>query len=520
MKHALTLLTVLLLPPLTAIPATDGDARKPIRVETGLLQGVLSPRHDVVAFKGVPYAAAPVGDLRWREPQPPVGWDGIRKANTFGASCTQPPSPGGKQPVEMGEDCLFLNVWAPVQPSAEQRAVLFFIHGGMGLFGSGNVNGEELARKGIIVVSVNYRLGIFAGLGHPELTAESPQRTSGTYGMLDLIAALRWVRNNIAAFGGDPGKVTLAGHSSGASAMHYLIASPVTKGLFRGAIGVSFPYDYLTKPHTIPFVRQKEENGVAFARIKGAKSVADLRKIPALELIANDPAVTQAKLIHLGSGAARDGWAFPLTYADALEKGLANDVPTLTGFTADDFGPPAAHLKTTVASFAGSLPGMFGENRDAFLAKRAAFLALCPVTTDQEAREMAKLAQIEYRMATVHYWAKRRAATARTPVYSYFFDQAVPSERGAYHGSDLAYAFNDLNNQDRPWTEEDRRVAEEVSAYWVNFVNTGNPNGPNLPQWLPFDANGPSTMALGRAAGPRQIAAKARLDFYRALLER
>lgn len=470
--------------------------------------------------KRFPYAAPPIGDLRWREPQPPARREGIRQANKFGAACTQPPSFSGQQPAEMSEDCLFLNVWTPAKSTDDKRAVLFFIHGGAGLFGSGNLNGAELARKGIIVVTMNFRLGIFAGMGHPELTAESPHHTCGTYGMLDLIAALRWVQTNIGAFGGDPGQVTIAGQSSGANAVHYLIAGPVAKGLFRGAIGVSFPCDYLTKPHMIPFVRQKEENGVAFAKAKNCKTLADLRKIPAVELIAPDPAMAEAKLIHLGSGAARDGWAFPLAYPEALDKGLASDVPTLTGITADDFGPPAKYLKTTVASFATSLPPMFGENRAAFVAKQDAFLALCPVTTDQEAREMAKLAQIEYRMSSMFYWAKRRAKTAKTPVYTYFFDQAIPSERGAYHGSDLAYEFNDVKNQDRPWTEDDRRVADEVSSYWVNFVKTGDPNGKNLPLWMPFDASNPSTMALGARSSPRPIAGKERLGFYRDLFEK
>jgi len=512
------LLTVLLF--IASVAGFAADVNRPIRIESGLIQGVSNPENDVVAFKGIPYAAPPVGDLRWREPQPAAKWDGVRKADNFGATCTQPPSFSGKQPATMSEDCLFLNVWAPAKITDDKRAVLFFIHGGAGLFGSGNLNGAELARKGIIVVSVNFRLGIFAGFGHPELTAESPHHTCGTYGMLDLIAALRWVQQNIGAFGGDPGQVTIAGQSSGANAVHYLLTSPVAKGLFRGAIAVSFPCDYLTKPHMIPFVRQKEENGVAFAKIKNCKSLTDLRRIPALELIANDPAVSKAKLFHLGSNIARDGWAFPLTYPDALDKGLASDVPTLTGITADDFGPPAKYLKTTVASFAASLPGMFGENRAAFLAKQDAILALCPVTTDQAARELAKLAQIEYRLSSMFYWAKRRAKTAQTPVYTYFFDQAVPSERGAYHSSDLAYWFNDMKNQDRPWTEADRRVSDEVSSYWVNFVKTGNPNGGNLPRWQPFAAGNPSTMALTTKSGPRPIAGKERLDFYRDLLEK
>jgi carboxylesterase type B len=499
--------------------AVDLDVRGPIQIETGLVEGISDRENDVVIFKGIPYAAPPLGNLRWREPQPPARWQGIRGAANFGASCTQIKSPSGKQPADMSEDCLFLNVWTPARSAADKLPVLFFIHGGAWSFGSGNIRGEGLAKKGLIVVTANYRLGIFCGMGHPELTAESPHHACGNYGMLDLIAALKWVRKNIAAFGGDPSRVTIAGHSSGANAVHYLLTSPVAKGLFRGAIGVSFPYDYLTKPHAIGNAWQHEQEGLKFAAAKKAATLEALRRIPARDLIASDPAVGDFTRACLGGGVNTDGWAFPLEYPQALDQGLESDVPTLTGLTADDFGPPAKYLKVTATSFAASLPPMFGEKRNAFLAARDAFLALCPVTTDQEAREMAKRAQIEYRMASVYHWAKRRAKTAKTPVYTYFFEQAIPSQRGAYHGSDLPYEFNNLDDVDRPWTQDDRRVADQVSSYWVHFVASGNPNGGNLPEWAPFTAEKPCTMALGTPSGRRPIAKKERLGFYRDLLE-
>jgi para-nitrobenzyl esterase len=511
----LALLLVLPIP----LGAAWADVHAPVRIEAGLVQGSPNPENTVVAFKGIPYAAPPVGDLRWREPQPAAPWGGIRGATNFGASCTQPPSPSGKRPAAMSEDCLFLNVWTPARTAQDKLAVLFFIHGGAGLYGSGNMHGEELAKKGILVVTLNYRLGLFAGMGHPELSAESPHHVCGNYGMLDIIAALSWVQRNIASFGGDPGRVTIAGQSSGANNVHYLTTSPAAKGLFHGAIAVSFPYDYLMKPHTIPFVRQKEENGVAFAKMSGAASLDDLRRLPATDLAAAGPAVAQAKLHHLASAVARDGWFLPQAYRDALDKGLASDVPTLTGFTADDFGPPASKLKTTVATFAAEVASLFGERREAFLAKREDLLALCPVTTDQEARETAKRLQAEYRMATVFDWALRRAKTAKTPVYTYIFEHAASSERGAFHGSDLAYWFNDVSDADRTWTEEDRRVADVASSYWANFVKTGNPNGDSLPAWARFSADTPSTQGLGTHAGPRPLAGKERSDFYRDLLD-
>ena len=525
MKAIAAVLAVSLLS--AAARASADDLHGPIRIETGLLQGVSNQAQDVVAFKGIPYAAAPVGNLRWRGPQPPAKWEGVRKADKFGASCPQPPGSGHPPYTKdlfgdhaMSEDCLFLNVWTPARSAAEELPVLFFIHGGNYTTGSGSGNitdGEAMARKGLIVVTANFRLGIFSGLGHPQLTAESPHRACANYGLLDIIATLRWVRNNIRAFGGDPHKVTIAGQSTGAHSAHYLTASPLCKGLFRGVIAVSFPYDYLTKPHAIPNLWQKEQDGLKFAAAKKAKSLEDLRKIPAGDLVARDPAVVQAKLMHLGAGIATDGWAFPVDYPAALDRGLESDVPTLTGLTADDFGPPAKYSRTTVASFAASVPKVLAEKKDAFL-------ALYPATTDQEARAMDKLAQLEHRMACVFYWAKRRAKTAKTPVYTYLFEQAVPwpehPEFGAFHGSDLVYAFSNLPRLKRPWTEADRHVAEEVSSYWVNFVKTGNPNGANLPRWAAFHADNPATMVLGVKSAARPIAGKERLGFYRDLLEK
>jgi para-nitrobenzyl esterase len=331
MKRTLLTLVALLLAPLAALHAAETDLRKPVRIETGLVEGVPNQENDVVAFKGIPYAAPPVGNLRWREPQPPAHWEGVRKADAFGASCPQPVGSGNPPYTkdlfghrEQSEDCLFLNVWTPAKSAADKLPVLFFIHGGSYTTGSGSGNildGEALAGKSIIVVTVNFRLGIFAGMGHPQLNAESPHHVCGNYGLLDIIAALRWVQNNIGAFGGDPGKVTLAGQSSGASAVHYLTASPLAKGLFRAAIATSFSYDYLTKPHVIPFVRQKEQDGQKFAEAKNARSLGELRKIPAADLVAKDPAVASARIIHLGGGVATDGWAFLLEYPAALDSG-------------------------------------------------------------------------------------------------------------------------------------------------------------------------------------------------------
>ncbi len=518
MTFRLHALTVLLLSTAEAGIATDFDLHKPVRIETGLIQGVPNLEGEVVAFKGIPYAVPPVGNLRWHEPEPPVHWEGIRQADKFGAPCVQPASPSGRPPpADMSEDCLFLNVWSPAKSATDKLSVLFFIHGGAGYFGSGNLNGENLAKKGIIVVSVNYRLGLFAGMGHPELTAESPHHACGNYGLLDLIAALKWVRTNITAFGGDPEKVTIAGQSSGACLGHYLTTSPVAKGLFRGAIAVSFPYDYLMKPNMIPFIKQKEENGVEFAKIKNAKSLADLRKIPALDFVANDPVVAKAKLKHLPSGVARDGWAFPWTYPDALNQGLKSDVPTMTGHTVDDFSPPAQYMTTTVALFNHTLSQLPETERNAIL-------ALGPVTTDAEAREMAKALAVENLMSPISSWAEKRANNGKTPAYIYLFKQAKPDlehpEKGAAHGSDLTYEFNNLNTENLPWTKDDWQAADQVSSYWANFVKTGDPNGKDLPDWAAFNPNDPSIMVLDAQPRSSPIPAKEGLKPYLDLIRK
>ncbi len=509
------------------------DVQTTVQIETGLVEGVTNQEGSVIVFKGIPYAAAPIGDLRWREPQPAHKWDGVRRADTWGAACVQPASSllppytaEFASTTPTSEDCLFLNIWAPVGPTLEHHAILFYIHGGSGTRGSGSVSiydGEELARKGIIVVTVNFRLGIFSGMGHPELTKESPNRTCGNYGMLDLIAALRWVQANIASFGGNPEKVTICGQSSGSVAMHYLTTSLVAKGLFRSAIGVSFPYDYLTKRHAIGNVWQKEQEGLKFAVAKNMRSIDELRQIPASELIADDPAVGSFTRNCLSGSPNIDGWSFIDKYPEALDKGLASDVPTLTGMTADDFGPPAEFMYTTVKNFRITVPSLFGERKQAFEKHQADFLTKYPVMSDQDARQLAKQIQIEYRLFDIAHWVKRRSRTAKTPVYSYLFEKAIPWPQqprfGAFHSSDLVYWFNNLKQLDRPWTDVDRRIADEASSYWVNFVKTGNPNGKGLPEWLPADENRPVTMVLNPTSGARELADAERLAFYLSLNE-
>jgi para-nitrobenzyl esterase len=521
------LLALLLSLAMLPLVAVESILTLPVRISTGLIEGTANSDGSVVMFKGVPYASPPVGDLRWREPQPPAHWEGIRQAIAFGACCCQPVNL--RQPPytsefsvvgDLSEDCLFLNVWTPARAAADRLAVLVYIHGGSGTHGSGSVavyDGEELAKKGIIVVTVNFRLGPFAGMGHPQLSAESPHRVCGNYGLLDMVAALRWVQENIAVFGGDPAKVTLCGQSSGCMAVHYLTTSPLAKGLFQGVIAASFSYDYLTAPHSVGNVWQKEQEGLSFAKAKKAPSIHDLRALPAVDLITQDPAVQPFTSAVVGASINTDGWLFPRNYPDSLDSGLVCDVPTLTGFTHDDSGAPVEFLRTTAATLASMIPKLLADRKDAFL-------ALYPAATDSEARLMDKQAQLDYRAATVYFWAKRRARMAKAPVYSYRFDQPIPwpahPEFGAFHSSDLIYAFDNLKQLDRPWTAVDRRVADLYSSYWVNFVKTGDPNGDGLPAWQPFSPDRPLTMVIGAVPGPIAIADAARFDLYRAAIDK
>lgn len=467
------------------------ELTQPIKIETGLIQGVLNADKDVVSFKGIPYAAPPVGTLRWREPQPPLKWEGVRLADAFGKKCPQVKF-GTTNPVEnTSEDCLFLNVWVPANASGKDLPVLFFVHGGCYQFGSGDFNGDGMAKKGIILVTANHRLGSFSLMGHPELTKESPLKSCSNYGSLDLIAALKWVQNNIAAFGGDPSKVTLSGQSTGSSNVHYLSASPLAKGLFRGLIAISFPYDFLMKPNAIGNMWQAEQSGLKLAQSKNIKTLEELRAIPASELLKGVGGPTYRTPIY------------PDNYPTALSKGLVSDVPTLTGMTSDDFDPPAQYDPyTTVELFKTRVA------RKCPPEKLEQVLAQYPAKTAQEAKEMWKKISVEFRLADIYHWAKKRAKTSKTPSYTYLFTQAQPLDpkRGAYHGADMLYEFNNVAGSDKGWRDEDRQVAEQVSSYWVNFVKTGNPNGPGLPEWKAFDPTDPSTMVLGKESGPQPIA--------------
>ena len=486
-----------------------------VNTPNGTLKGIVNKEGSVVSFKGIPYAAPPVGNLRWHEPQPPASWDGVRDATRFCESCMQkrvfsqlPNAPWSAEYMvqdSVSEDCLYLNIWTPAKTAGDKLSVLVYLHGGAFTEGSGSIavyDGEELAKEGIIVVNINYRLGVLGFFVHPELSAESSNKASGNYAILDCIAALKWIKNNIAAFGGDPARVTVAGQSAGAVIVHVLTASPLAKGLFNGAIAISgSSLGMFNYANVLP---EAEKTGSEFALSVGAKDLAALRQIKASDLIAK---VTGSNPVRFG--VVVDGYVLPENMSGIFEKGKQNDVPVITGVTADDAGP--LNRKVSGEAFKEYARQAYGE-------KAEEFLSLYPAATDEQT-SMASIeaARVQNRIET-YKWAAFRAKTARTPAFTYYFERAIPwpehPEFGAFHSGDLPYYFKNMKMFDRPWTNVDTAVAKTVASYWVNFIKTGDPNGTGLPAWPAFDPGRKVTFKLGEQSEVMPLADDKQIKFY------
>jgi para-nitrobenzyl esterase len=486
-----------------------------VNTQNGALKGMVNKEGSVVTFKGIPYAAPPVGNLRWHEPQPPASWDGVRDATKFCESCMQkrvfsqlPNAPWSAEYMvqdSVSEDCLYLNIWTPAKTAGDKLSVLVYLHGGAFTEGSGSIvvyDGEELAKKGLIVVNINYRLGVLGFFAHPELSAESPNKASGNYAILDCIAALKWIKNNIAAFGGDSSRVTVAGQSAGAVIVHVLTASPLAKGLFNGAIAISG--SSLGMFNYANVLSEAEKTGSEFALSTGAKNLAALRQMKASDLIAR---VTGANPVRFGI--VVDGYVLPESMSGIFAKGKQNDVPVITGITADDAGP--LNREVSRETFIENARKAYGE-------KAQEFLSLYPVATDEQASmESIEAARVQNRIETFK-WAAFRAKTAKTPAFTYYFDRAIPwpehPEFGAFHSGDLPYYFMNMRMFDRPWTAVDSAVAETAASYWVNFTRTGDPNGAELPIWPAFDPGRKVTFKLGERSAVIPLADDKQIKFY------
>ncbi len=501
------------MPAATGCRQSQAPAERPaLQVEQGLLAGVPGADPSVTAFKGIPYAAPPIFERRWRPPQPAASWAGVRTADRFAPVCMQHGRGWGEfyqkefyqHPEPMSEDCLYLNVWTGGSVREGKRPVLVWIHGGAFAEGSGSLpsfDGEALAKKGLVVVTINYRLNVFGFLAHPELTAESEHRASGNYGLLDQIAALQWVQRNIAAFGGDPSRVTVAGQSAGSSSVHYLEISPLAKGLFAQAIAQSGSgIERVTNGTRLP---AGEQAGLAYAQAIAAPTLAELRAKPAAALLQG--AFAMRPVI--------DGWVVPDDGAAVFARGQQNDVPTLTGLMADEqvgFQPQ----QVVAAEFREAMTKRWG-------AQAQDFFRLYPVGSDEQARAARDASARDQAAVSMRAWAKMRSNTARSPLWVYYFTRRSPgrdSERiGAFHSGELEYIFGTLAATDRPWEPVDHQLSDTVSSYWANFVATGDPNGPGLPAW-PVYADPPANfMELGERLVARPVGPEpAKAEFYEA----
>jgi para-nitrobenzyl esterase len=496
---ALSMLACLVLAP-TLRGERAGALTQPVKVEGGLVSGVPGTHAGITAFRGVPFAAPPVGDNRWKAPQPAVAWTGVRKAAAFGPSCIQRIVQESKPWTyefmthgEISEDCLSLNIWTAAQSASEKRPVLVWIYGGANTEGSGMVpvyDGEGLASKGLVVVNFNYRVGVLGFLAHPELSKEAPSHASGNYGLLDQIAAVKWVHENIAGFGGDPDRITIAGQSAGGQAVHNLTASPLAKGTFHRAIiessgGVARP------------LADAEADGVRFAEAKGAATLADLRAQPWQEIVAPVAAPAAAPPAGRGGGNLRfgivvDGYALPAPVSEIFAQGKQNDVPTLTGANADE-GGAMPQPTITAQEFERQARQRYGELADEFL-------KLYPASSDDAAKVAQNQSARDVARTTLYVWTINRSKTAKTKAYTYVWNHVLPGpdavRYGAFHTSEVPYVLNTLEKSDRPFTDVDRKTADTISSYWVNFATTGDPNGKGLPAWPAADGKTWMTMEL------------------------
>jgi len=479
---------------LTAALAAHGQTAK-------VVQGQIKGRHQgtVDVFLGVPFAAPPIGRNRWRAPQPAPSWTGLRMADKFAASCQQDVAPAGFGPWTheyvvqdaVSEDCLYLNVWTPASRAAQRLPVLFWIHGGGFSQGSGSVpiyDGAALAARGVVVVSINYRLGAFGFLAHPELTEEAG--TSGNYGIQDMVAALEWVQANISAFGGDPRRVTVAGQSAGAASVHDLIACPAAKGLFSLAIaqsgsGMGLP---------VPTLRTAERDGEQLAIKAGAKSIAELRSLSPdaiLKAVKGDSPMAGLRFAPIV-----DGNVLPHD-PNNLQRGTAsNDVAVLTGLTADEGSAMTpSYGKVTNTELKQRLEKAFG-------AMSVEANGIYAAADDAQAGEYSKTLVRDRGIAAAYRWAIQWTANTGKPVFLYLFTHTEPGAQaaryGAFHSAEIPYVFQTFDKSpERPFSALDRQLSVTMASYWINFVKTGNPNGAGLPEWPAFDAKSPTLMELG-----------------------
>ncbi len=489
---------------LCAATMADAQLVEPIRIESGLVSGAAGNDASVHVFKGIPFAAPPVGPLRWKAPQPPAKWDMVRAAVAFGPRCMQGGGggrAGAPPPPPTSEDCLYINVWTAAKSPAAKLPVMVWSYGGAFAQGAGSLpgyDGEAMAKKGVVFVTYNYRVGPFGFFAHPELTKESGRNASGNYGVMDLHAALKWVHNNIAAFGGDPGRVTLVGESAGAALESVLAGSKEARGLYQRVIAESASWSGV-RMEKMQTLAEAEAAGKANAEKLGAKSIAELRMKPADEIMKIAPGRPIV-----------DGWYVTEDLSKTYAQERQADVDVLAGSNQNEagfafFGVP----KGTMADYRAEVQSRFAE-------RAGDFLKIYPAGSDAESNA-SQVASFNDEVAwNMRSWAMSAAKRGKGRSYLYFFTKIPPANgnqpnRGAIHTAEIPYA---LGNAARNWTDADRKLSEIMTSYWVNFATTGDPNGKGLPEWPQFLPQYGNAMMLGDRVEPVQTLAADKIALY------
>jgi para-nitrobenzyl esterase len=507
-----------------------------VKTANGTVETTKPPKDTVRSFKGIPFGEPPVGDLRWRAPQPVKNWKGVRNADNFGPRCVQHTEPASDywfRSNGMSEDCLYLNVWTSAKSKTEKLPVLVYIFGGGFQNGDGSeprYDGESMARQGMVSVSVNYRTNIFGFFSHPELTKESEHHASGNYGLLDQVAALQWVQRNIAAFGGDPKRVTVAGESAGSISVSALTVSPLSRGLMAGAIGESGALISTLPPHALA---ETEKDGALFGELVGAASLQELRAMSTEKV---EEAL--AKMAPKGGGGpskgARtalrfnpnlDGYFLPKAPLEMFEAGEEAKVPLLAGSNSEE---QSAHQilgesEPTVSNFAAAVHRFYGDQADEVLKVYA------PKNDEEVLQVATDLASARFIAHSTWTWTELQMKTGGHPVYRYFYARARPKylgmagqtlrpedkpmkPHGAAHSAEIQYAMGNLDLDPRyTWDADDHKVSATLQSYFVNFIKTGNPNGPSLPEWPAYAADtGYSRMRIDVQSKPEPEPDRAR----------
>lgn len=495
----------------TSTLAFGGDG-KVVQVTGGDIQGATSETNDdVQVYRGIPYAASTAGPNRWRPPQPVVAWEGVRDCTEFGPACPQAPypkdSPYYREPQPRSEDCLSLNIWTAAKDASERRPVMVWIHGGALTRGSGAIdiyNGTALSQKGVVVVTINYRLGPLGFFAHPDLTAESEDNSSGNYGFLDQIAALEWVRDNIAQFGGDPECVTIFGESAGALSVCVLSASPLSEGLFDRVISQSG-----SAFRAFPDLEASEAKGERLAKAVDANSLAELREVSPEMLMDNS---------NNRIGPNIDGWCLTEDVLTTFEKGKQHDVPTIVGSNADEMTTlaPMDSRPKTLQALDTQIALLLGSPDEVH--------RLYPAANDEEAMQafLDIVGDVTFTLPA-RIWARTTTLIGgHAYLYQFTYVSPLAAERGlgAFHASEIAFAFDNLDRLDVPVDDAERELASAMSTYWTTFARTGNPNAGGLPEWDAYNSDSEPAMEFTSPARVTHHVRKDKLDLLEGLVKK